>query len=442
MPSDIPVSYTQLQDWLLARRVIPQDFARLLTGVDVKLEEALAEPVQCAEAKALIAEQRDITYFRVCEIYDAVARSSEGSKTLLGGHTHPCAAKWKSVVNAFRHRNLGWANATKVLVHQLTFEIPALIKQQTASEKLLVDCEQRITESVSAEAKATNRYAAVLAENSLEGHDVQKELLAHAMSMLEVFHNECAEVLQASGKDMIEYYSAFTEYVMGKPVPDLLPMLSVAAHFGNVSLSHLKEEAPAAWARRQALPARPVRTAAGGEAVTTGIDWLAGAPPETELVEDQSSKSKDRLLSDAGTRELLLRDVVEVGTFLRVRAEGGDEPECARKSEEDVRLLVRAIDRLEELLMGQEAQRFLLMCSSAKFLDQEVRRIQSAQAQILKAGQRRRQYEELRPTYKDEASQAREELERVRTSVRVLQTKLEAEMAAHFKTKILITGVA
>merc|ERR1719329_746731 len=97
MGEDFGIPFGKLNEWLLARRKIPANYAQLLTSVDGKVADALAEPMSDPAVSALLKKHKEeMTFFAVRDIYEAVAKCPDGqAKNFLGAHTHPGAAKWK-----------------------------------------------------------------------------------------------------------------------------------------------------------------------------------------------------------------------------------------------------------------------------------------------------------------------------------------------------------
>ncbi|CAJ1344954.1 unnamed protein product, partial [Effrenium voratum] len=182
MSADLAVQCSKLTEWLLGRRAIPEDFPKLLAAVQARVHEAAKEQVVDKAARALIQEGDNIHYLAAKEIYEAILRSPEGqSKTLLGGHAHAGAAKWKAVVDAYKRRHLGWASSARVLIQNVSYEVPALKKQAAACERQVQDCTARQAELDRQEANAKSRYRDMLNELGIEGFDVRKELRQRSM---------------------------------------------------------------------------------------------------------------------------------------------------------------------------------------------------------------------------------------------------------------------
>mmetsp|Transcript_40178 Transcript_40178/g.87803 ORF Transcript_40178/g.87803 Transcript_40178/m.87803 type:complete len:532 (+) Transcript_40178:80-1675(+) len=526
MSGDLAVQYAKLPEWLLARRVIPDTYARLLLGVDAKVTEALAESISDETAKKRIAESRDeMTYYAAKDIYEALAKSPEGqAKTLLGKHTHPGTAKWKAVVDAYRHKNLRWASTARVLIQNVSYEIPAIKKQVASCDRQVTDCNQRQADLVRSEAAAKERYAAFLSELGIEGFDPRRELFAYAGVELPKIHTALAELLKGSGSEVAQFYEAFSSHVTGEPVEGLLPLLRAVARLGSkVRAEDVMNEVPslkerstsqvgatlASHAPAEAIPgvgeadvaveasgginwgAEPVVESSGGainwdfevvdgpeaaaginwggaeEAVTeqamqasdapvADIDWGAitmeglevrGAGEEEATAGDENAVD-DSLLDDAQGRELLLQEVVEADSFLQTRlAEltsmgdaANDLPQSIQRSLPEVKALADVTNKATELLAGKATQRLLLMRTSERYLQQQVRRIDLMKAQCVKPVTQRAELEKLKAEQSEEARRARVELDKLRTITQKLHKDLEAELSAHFKVDVRIVG--
>ncbi|CAE7288136.1 unnamed protein product, partial [Symbiodinium sp. KB8] len=112
---------------LATRRLIPEDYPKLLSAAEVRIIEARKEEITDKAANELISEHgENVHYLAAKKIYEAAAKSPEGqAKSMLGGHSHPGVAKWKAVLDMYKRRHLGWASAARLLIQNASYEIPA-----------------------------------------------------------------------------------------------------------------------------------------------------------------------------------------------------------------------------------------------------------------------------------------------------------------------------
>lgn len=514
---ELAVQLSKLSEWLLARRVIPDDYARLLAAIQARVSEALQENISDKVAQSLIdAHREDVHYFAALDIYEAISKSADGqSKTLLGSHTHPGAAKWKAVVDAYRKKHLGWASAARVLNQNASYEIPALKKQAAACERQVSDCSSKQAEFSRQENNARIRHQELLVELGIAGFNPRQELRAYAKQELPRLNSEVLSLLREFAQELIAYYRAYADHAAGKPVSDadFLPILRLLSRPGELPriedlelevplLKDLREDAARkthATTKTQATAAAPapdvlegVKTAPqdapaadinwdfeivdSGD-VASGIDWgfevstsgveenTSGAPDgggidwgaisfdglemQAEEAQDSSNSSDDALLNDLQVRELLTREVFELVAFLSERSaelqsSGGDGeeygPRGIQKSRAEVQKLLELVRQAEELLCGKQTQRLLLLGTSERYLDQVVKRIELAKLQCSKPVVRRAELDKVKADQAEEAKRARDEADKLRIVTKKIQSQLEAELSAHFKSMVRIVG--
>eukprot|EP00927_Polykrikos_kofoidii_P028140 TRINITY_DN24621_c0_g1_i1.p1 TRINITY_DN24621_c0_g1~~TRINITY_DN24621_c0_g1_i1.p1 ORF type:complete len:529 (-),score=121.39 TRINITY_DN24621_c0_g1_i1:130-1716(-) len=523
MSGDLDVQHGKLLDWLLARRVIPEDYSRLLLGVEAKLHDAQLVHISDDKVRSIIDSSRDdLTYYAVKDIYEALARTTAGqAKTLLGAHSDPATAKWRAVVDAYNRKNLKWTSGARILIQNVSYEIPALKKQIAACERQVGDCTQRQADLVRAEAAAKKRYDALLQELGILGFDPVKELRAYAVQALPAVHQELAEVVQASGEEVASYYEAFLGY-LGAPNGGgvgVLPILRAVARGGrDVTVEDTERDVPALQTARREAPAKRIEfddddtsaqqpcedaavvdggggdidwglmggissvgendTAAGSGAggsitwdfevadsggaevvdapIADGIDWGAislDCVESTTVAVDAADAAQlgDRLLDDPQGREFLYRDVAEAEAFLQARSAelaanstvaGADEslPDAAKKTLAEVQALLAAVSKAGELLTGKSTQRLLLLRSSKRYVEQQVKRIDVAKAQCSKPVALRAKLETTKIEQSEEAKRTRTEMERIKAVTQRVQRELESELSAYFKCEVRIVG--
>lgn len=265
MSGDLAVQYSKLPEWLLARRLIPEDYGRLQLAVEAKVTEALLERVSDEVALGLIEEHKEsMHYFAAKDVYEAVAKSPEGQlKTLLGAHSHPGAAKWKAVLDAYRRRHLSWVSGARLLIQNVSYEIPALKKHAATCERQVADGMQRQSELLRVEANSKTRYEEMLKELGIEGFDPSKELRASAAQELPKLHAEVVMLLQRHGEELVSYYGAFAKHAAGGQLPPghlTLPIIAAVARGSDrpPTAEEVELEVPALRALRE----KSARTAA------------------------------------------------------------------------------------------------------------------------------------------------------------------------------------
>merc|ERR1712062_4029 len=113
----------------------------------------------------------------------------------------------------------------------------------------------------------------------------------------------------------------------------------------------------------------------------------------------------------------------------------------AAKPLDEVEALKSAADSIEEMLMGKETHKHLMVQSSAAYLEQILRRVEAANARIAKAAEKRAEVEGIQPQLQKDVQEASSELERVTVASQALKASLDASLSAHFKTSFSITEI-
>jgi len=264
MSGELLVQNSKLIEWLLSRRLIPEKHAHLLLGVEAKIGEALAVPVADEHAKDLIAKHKEaMNYVAVKQIYEAVAKSPEGqAKSMLGSHTNPGPAKWKAALDAYKRKNLGVANCARIIMQNVSYEIPALKKHMAACERQVADFTTRQAELTRMETNARARYQMALDELGIDGFNPRNELRSYTEAQLPMVQDKLATALQSSCSTLLDHYTAFITHVAGEPSQDPLPLLRTFLQGGaSTCVEDAEEQVPALKALRSEAAAKQKDTA-------------------------------------------------------------------------------------------------------------------------------------------------------------------------------------
>lgn len=496
---------SKLIEWLLARRVIPEDYTKLLAAVQVRVAEAQKEQISDEAARKLMSQHEEVHYLAAKKIYEAVQQSPEGqAKSLLGSHTHPGAAKWKVVMDAYRKRHLGWASAARFLIQNVSYELTALSKQASACERQVQDCAARQVELDRQEANAKARYRELLNDLGIEGFDVRAELRQRAKQELRLLSDQVIDLLRRAGQETVECYQVFAQHAAGRPLPEVLPLFRALSAAELPSMEALEEQVPGFGELRlqkgQNLETAEVQVPAakglevdpeeaagadgidwgitcegGGESgksgginwdfeveaevatiepegVSAGIDWGAVSFEGCEIAEVQGDDPAEggAILADAAARDLLAREVAEALAFLVERcgdlASGGAASEeygpKVQESLAEVENLRDLMSQLEGLLSARRTQRLVLLASSKRYLERTAQRVEISQMQCGKPASRRAALEKVKADQTAEAGRSRAETQQLLTAIKEVKEDLEAELTAHFKSNVRILNTS
>merc|ERR1712232_81206 len=136
-------------------------------------------------------------------------------------------------------------------------------------------------------------------------------------------------------------------------------------------------------------------------------------------------------------------EVAETSAFLQARvaelAVSSNEdygPQGAQKTLREVQTLADVTNQAEELLAGRKTQRLLMLKSSARYLDQQAKRVEVAKEQTIKPVGKRAALDKVKAEQSEEAKRTRAEIDKLREATHKVQKELEAELSAHFKSNV------
>lgn len=81
-----------------------------------------------------------------------------------------------------------------------------------------------------------------------------------------------------------------------------------------------------------------------------------------------------------------------------------------------------------------------MLKSSARYLEQQVKRVELAKAQCIKPVTQRGALDKVKAEQSEEAKRTKSEIDKLRASTQQVQKDLEAELSAYFKSNVRIVG--
>ena len=105
----------QAMTWLYERRMVPYDWAKLLTAVHAKFDELKAQfPEDSAAIKDTISflKESPRNYATAKKVLSDLAGASGtefSEKSFFGSYKHPVTREWQGLVQIYEKGNLYWA---------------------------------------------------------------------------------------------------------------------------------------------------------------------------------------------------------------------------------------------------------------------------------------------------------------------------------------------
>merc|ERR1712032_162649 len=160
-----------------------------------------------------------------------------------------------------------------------------------------------------------------------------------------------------------------------------------------------------------------------------------------------ADSTNDGLFADPCAKEILYQELAEASAFLQARcaelAVSSNEdvgPNNLKKTLEEAKALAEMTNQAEELLAGRKTQKLVMLKSSARYLEQQVKRVEIAKAQCVKPVTQRAALDKVKAEQSEEAKRTKAEIDRLRAATQKVQKELEAELSAHFKSNVRIVG--
>ncbi|KAI8112506.1 hypothetical protein M9434_003829 [Picochlorum sp. BPE23] len=208
----IDINYAKLVEWVVDRKVVPQDWKSKLEIIQKKAE---------AEAKGLPpgflaqftgAQEGSMNYFRCAEILNKMKETAE--RGMLGSLKGD-AGKWEKIVKAYESNMIHVAEGGLIMARNVDYEIPYLRKQTARNQQQIEDLERKSAELVTSAAVSKEQFAqecerigiptlAVLHADALDA-----QLLLSAEGLPRNVSEACNFIKSHEIKAVIEYYQRF-----------------------------------------------------------------------------------------------------------------------------------------------------------------------------------------------------------------------------------------
>ena len=139
-------------DWLVERRVLSKgSYQKALRTVHAKIAAALAEErPDCpgiAEVLPPGVEQEKVSYASCCSVLELLREGGLlAEKSFLGSYTNPHAARWADIVKRYEAGSIFLVDMAQGLVHNCTYELPAIKKDMGRAQKELHELERKQAE--------------------------------------------------------------------------------------------------------------------------------------------------------------------------------------------------------------------------------------------------------------------------------------------------------
>ena len=225
LPLDL--QYDKAIDWLVGQRKVPRDWQRTLKAAQARLGAALAlaegRPELDALGALLATPEERFSYYEAAEVLEVLKGAGLAEKNFIGQYSNAYTAKWADAVRRYESGGVYLAEGAQRLVHQCTYELPALKKEVSRAEKELSELQRREAEYLRLAEAAQKRFEEACAKRKIGvcGRAEVRERLQLSLSQLRPLHLRAAALCQGEKvAAAAAFYRAFVRFCLEKAPAD------------------------------------------------------------------------------------------------------------------------------------------------------------------------------------------------------------------------------
>ena len=225
LPLDL--QYDKAIDWLVGQRKVPRDWQRTLKAAQARLSAALAlaegRPELDALGALLATPEERFSYYEAAEVLEVLKGAGLAEKNFIGQYSNAYTAKWADAVRRYESGGVYLAEGAQRLVHQCTYELPALKKEVSRAEKELSELQRREAEYLRLAEAAQKRFEEACTKRKIGvcGRAEVRERLQLSLSQLRPLHLRAAALCQGEKvAAAAAFYRAFVRFCLEKAPAD------------------------------------------------------------------------------------------------------------------------------------------------------------------------------------------------------------------------------
>ncbi|XP_023013682.2 CDK5 regulatory subunit-associated protein 3 [Leptinotarsa decemlineata] len=229
----IDINTTKLLDWLISRRHVNKDWQNCVLKIREKINNAIQDMPAHDGIIKLVSGQH-INYFHCLRIVDILKETEADSKNLFGRYGSQRMRDWQDILSSYQKDNVYLAEASQMLIRNISFEIPSLRKQVAKLQQSLTECEKKVKDFSKTEATALKEFSSSCDQLGITGDNIKTELVSLLKELPSIYEIASEKIKIVS--PAIELYKEFNKYLSGnKSDVQILPVLEYLIKFGNTT---------------------------------------------------------------------------------------------------------------------------------------------------------------------------------------------------------------
>ena len=369
--------------------------------------------------------QSYITYYHVKRIIELLKVSEKDTKSFFGSYSSQRMKDWLQIVEKYEADNVFIAESTRIIQHNVSYEVPALKKKIENCQNKLADSERKESQLKAAAETLKVKFKQTCRDIGIEGTNIAGEMKNVANTLPEILDGVVTSVKAADFLKAIDYYKAFLGFTLDDHnEAETVKLLQFVAAEGNSSVYKFETGLD--------LPAGGGADSSGGGAAAAdsggidfgddsggidfgdsgdaggidfgddggGIDFGDGSGDAGGIsgitIEGSGSggappvKTRDAVLQYSQTRNVMVDQILELEGFLQQRIEelSTDTFDITSINQFDgadsavvpplkaVKSMLAAVEKASSVLTSAKTAQVVMVASSSKFVGRLVKSLE------------------------------------------------------------------
>ncbi|KAG8462947.1 hypothetical protein KFE25_001720 [Diacronema lutheri] len=206
----LDVHYASAADWLRDRGKLSKHWQRELRTVRARIDKALIDARPTVPGASDVLRDEPVAFDEVQRVVQLLRDAGLDKRTMLGGYADPTMKAWAAIGALYGRDNLHVAELCQRLVHNATYELPAVRKELELAETSLQDAMRKRQDAVRALDLSRERLRAECAKLGISGRQPRVEIGLLTSALPKTFREASERVCAQRTFDAIGLYRAWS----------------------------------------------------------------------------------------------------------------------------------------------------------------------------------------------------------------------------------------